>query len=94
MIRLYPRDFRARFGREMSETRRATLSIARQVGWFTLTRVAVAEAGGLLIGAGREWTIKLSSDPVSRARTLPDCSRMRPAGITRQEWAAGLDYVV
>ena len=93
MLGLYPQDFRARFGREMSETLGAKLSIARQLGWFTLTCVALGEAGGLFIGAGREWIIKLSSDPVSRARSLPDCSQMRPVGISREEWAAGLDYV-
>lgn len=91
MVGLYPRDFRARFGREMSETFRATLAVARQAGWFTLTCVALAEAGSLFVGAGREWIVKLSSDPVRRARSLPDCSRMRPVGITRKEWAAGLD---
>jgi len=94
MLGLYPRDFRARFGREMSETVRARLSVARQVGWFTLTCVALAEGGSLFIGAAREWIVKLSSDPVRRARSLPDCSRMRQVGITREEWGAGLDYVV
>ena len=94
MLALYPRDFRARFGGEMSETFKARLSVARKVGWFTLTWVAVSEGESLFIGAGREWIVKLSSEPMRRARALPDCGRMRPVGITREEWAAGLDYVV
>jgi len=93
MLGLYPRDFRARFGREISETLKAKLSVARRTGWVTLTCVALAEGGSLFIGAGREWIVKLSSDPVCRARAIPDCSRMRPVGITRQEWGAGLDDV-
>jgi hypothetical protein len=93
MLGLYPRDFRARFGREMSETLRARLSVARQAGLFTLTCVTLTEARGLLVGVVREWIVKLASDPMSRARSFPDCSRMRPVGITRQEWGAGLDDV-
>jgi hypothetical protein len=93
MVGLYPRDFRARFGREMSETLRVKLSIAGQAGWFTLTCVALAEACGLFFGVAGEWIVKLASDPMSRARSFPDCSRMRPVGITRQEWGAGLDDV-
>ena len=93
MLPLYPQDFRARFGREMSETLSARLSVARQTGWFTLAWVALAEARGLFIGVVREWIVKLATDPMSRARSFPDCSRMRPVGITRQEWGAGLDDV-
>ena len=93
MVGLYPRDFRARFGREMSDAFRATLSVARQESWLTLTCVALVESGSLFIGAGREWIAKFSSDPLRRARSFPDCSRMRPVGITRKEWAVGLDYV-
>ena len=93
MLGLYPRDFRARFGREMSEAFAAKLFVARQANWLTLVRVALAETGGLFIGAVREWIVKLSCDPASRARVLPDCRRMRPVGVTRQEWGAGLDHV-
>jgi len=94
MLGLYPRDFRARFGREMSETFAARFFVARQASRLTLARVALGETGGLFIGAVREWMVKLSCDPVSRARVLPDCCRMRPVGVTRQEWGAGLDDVV
>jgi hypothetical protein len=92
MLALYPRDFRARFGREMSETF-GKLFAARQAGWLTLACVALSESAGLSIGAVHEWIVKLSCDPISRARVLPDCRRMRPVGVTRQEWGAGLDDV-
>jgi len=35
---------------------------------------------------------KLTSDRTIRGRRLPDCRMMRPPGVTRQQWAAGLDF--
>jgi hypothetical protein len=45
-----------------------------------------AEIGGLPTGAPAEWIAKLTSDPASRGRTLPDIRMMRPAGMPRELW--------
>jgi len=54
----------------------------------------VRELAALASGALREWIAKLLTDPVVRARALPDCRYMRPVGVTRPQWAAGLTDVV
>jgi hypothetical protein len=41
------------------------------------TRFALRELTGLLIGAGREWLAKVTTDPLVRGRCL---SESRPAG--------------
>jgi hypothetical protein len=90
-LALYPPDFRVRFEAEM----RATIAQAldSSAGPLRRAHVAISEAGGLLAGAVREWIVKLGSDPLERARRLPDCRLMRPVGITRAEWGAGLTQV-
>ena len=91
MLRWYPAYFRARFEPEMlaiiDETFASPMTPPKRA-------VCVArEAGGLAAGIAREWMTKLTADPIERARTLPDCRLMRPVGITRAEWAAGLKHV-
>jgi hypothetical protein len=90
-LRLYPRDYRSRFGAEMRAAFEAAAGDARQGGTRRYLRVLAAEAGALTAGAVHEWVVKLISDPTARARTFPDCRYMRPVGLTRAEWAAGLD---
>ena len=84
----YPADFRARFASDMLATIDHALasipdSKARAL-WV------VRESAGLACGAACEWMAKLASDPLVRARALPDCRYMRPVGMTRAQWAAGL----
>ena len=56
-------------------------------------RFTIAECGSVVLGAGREWLCKLTTDAAVRGPTLPDCRLMRPAGVTPQQWAAGLDWI-
>jgi len=90
-LRLYPADYRMRFGREMRAAFAEAAGDARRRGGHAYLGLLAAEGLAAIAGAGREWLLKLASDPAARARTLPDCRRMRPVGVTRAEWAAGLD---
>ena len=91
LIALYPADFRARFEAEVRATTVAALGSANNP--WQRVRCAVREVGGLAAGAVREWGVKLADDPLARARALPDCRLMRPIGVTRAEWAAGLSHI-
>jgi len=90
-LRLYPTDYLVRFGGEMRAAFAAAAQDARRAGRRRYVAFLVAEGVALAGGACRERIVKLVRDPAARARTLPDCRRMRPAGVTRSEWAAGLD---
>lgn len=89
-LRLYPYDYRARFGAEMLASFRTIVRGGRAQGLAVFIACVVREAAGLAAAIAREWALKWTTDPVSRARVLPDCRRMRPVGVTRAEWAAGL----
>ena len=88
MLRLYPADYRQRFAAEMHATFREALGERRQGVRFT-----IAECGSDVLGAALEWFSKLTTDAATRGRRLPDCRLMRPAGVTRQEWAFGLEWI-
>jgi len=87
-LRLYPADYRLRFAAEMRATFREALAERRQRVRFT-----IAECGSVVLGAGREWLCKLTADPATRGRRLPDCRMMRPVGVTPLEWGAGLEWI-
>jgi hypothetical protein len=72
LLRLYPYDYRVRFGAEML----ATLNRSRP---FT-------EVAGLLAGAAREWIAKWTTPVAIRGRHLPDVRMMRPVGVTKLDW--------
>jgi len=90
-LTLFPDDFRRRFGPEMRAAFRAAAADRRSAGVVASLGFLLDETAGLAVAIGREWLLKLTDDPASRARVLPDCRRMRPVGVTRAEWAAGLD---
>src|SRR5262245_14657348 len=92
-LRVYPADYRIRFGREMRAAFADAARDERRRGSRAYLGLLAVEAVSVIAGAGREWIVKLASDPAARARTLPDCRLMRPVGVTRAEWAAGLDDV-
>ena len=89
---LYPVDYRIRFGGEMRAAFAAAVGDRRSAGRAALLGFLFGEAVGLPLAVARQWVSKLWMDPVSRARVMPDCRHMRPVGLTRSEWAAGLDY--
>ena len=90
-LRLYPVDYRARFAAEMLTAFEEAVADHHGVGTVASVRFALAELTALVSGAGVEWLAKLTSDGAARGRCLPDCRMMRPAGVTREEWAAGLE---
>ena len=90
-LRLYPADYRAAFAGEMRAAFEAAAHDARRHGRRAYVVFVVAEGAAVAAGACREWVVKFTSDPAVRARILPDCRLMRPVGVTRAEWAAGLD---
>jgi hypothetical protein len=77
LLRLYPRDYQARFSAEMLDAFEQT-----DPGFVPV------ELLGLLLGAAREWSAKLSTSPSIRGRTLPDLRMMRPPGVPRELWFA------
>jgi hypothetical protein len=80
LLGLYPYDFRAAFAGEM-------LAAFAEVG----PERRGAELAGLPTGAAAEWVAKIASDPAVRGRTLPDLRMMRPAGMPRELWFAGIE---
>jgi hypothetical protein len=82
LLRLYPWDYRAAFGREMLATFNEAVADMRGRTW----QLAFVEFSGLLMGVGREWFAKLTTNPIVRGRALPDVRLMRPVGIPREVW--------
>jgi hypothetical protein len=83
LLRLYPRDYRAMFGREMR------LSFEMAANERRAAERRAAELMGLLTGAVREWIAKLTTDKAVRGRVLPDLMMMRPPGVPTEIHFAG-----
>ncbi len=90
-LTLYPFDYRVRFGAEMRAAFSAAVRDRRSAGFVPYFTFVISEAVGLVGAALRDRAMKLVADPVSRARVLPDCRLIRRVGVTRAEWASGLD---
>jgi hypothetical protein len=88
-LRLYPADYRARFATEMRATFQEALSERQRA----ILPFLITELSSVIAGAAGEWLSKLTTDAADRGRRLPDCSKMRPIGVTRPEWAAGLEWI-
>jgi hypothetical protein len=78
LLRLYPRDYRAMFAREMRHSFEIAANERR-----------TAELMSLLTGAAREWIAKLTTDKAVRGRALPDLMMMRPPGVPKEIHFAG-----
>jgi hypothetical protein len=92
-LRLYPADYRARFAGEMLTAFEEAVTDHHGAGTVASARFVLAELAALASGIGAEWLAKLTSDNAARGRCLPDCRMMRPAGVTCEEWAAGLGAI-
>jgi hypothetical protein len=88
-LRLYPRDYRARFATEMSAAFEDASQDRLQRGRAVYVRFAIAELFGLALGAGVEWIAKLTTDASQRGRSLPDRLLMRPPGVSWESHYAG-----
>jgi hypothetical protein len=89
LLRLYPRDYRARFATEMATAFEDASQDRRQRGRAVYARFAIAELFGLSLGAGVEWIAKLTTDASQRGRSLPDRLLMRPPGVPWDAHYAG-----
>ena len=88
-LRLYPADYRDRFGAEMTGAFVAAAQEHRHgVGRFT--RFVAMELANVLWTASVEWIDKATSDRSWRGRSMPDPRAMRPPGIARSEWLRDL----
>ncbi len=83
LLRLYPRDYRAMFAREMLRSFEVAASERRAAGFVTV------ELMGLVRGALLEWIAKLTTDKSVRGRVLPDLMMMRPPGVPKEVHFAG-----
>lgn len=83
LLRLYPRDYRAMFGREMQRAFEITAEQRRSKEFIA------KELLGLIRGAASEWIAKLTTDRTIRGRTLPDLVMMRPPGVSKEVHFAG-----
>jgi hypothetical protein len=81
LLRLYPRDYQARFAAEM-------LAAFEQA---SRDRNVLTELLALPRAAAREWIAKLTTSPSIRGRTLPDLRMMRPPGVSKEQWFANHD---
>jgi hypothetical protein len=53
----------------------------RKQGQSAYIRFALTELFGVVMGAGKEWLAKFSTDSSLRGRSLPDRLMMRPPGV-------------
>jgi hypothetical protein len=89
LLRLYPRDYRAMFGREMRRAFEITANDCRAAGRACFRHFVLTELTGLMKGAASEWIAKLTTDRTIRGRAVPDLVMMRPVGVTREAHFAG-----
>jgi len=92
LLRLYPAEYRALFGEEMSACFEKAAGECRELGVIALTCYAVVELGGLLKAACVEWIARFTysiyhSNSYITGRCLPDNGLMRPAGVARSTYS-------
>lgn len=85
LLRLYPRDYRARFCDEMISAFQESTEEHRRLGRAAFAAFVATELAGLLAGAALEWTAKSNTDAAIRGRRLPDPQRMRPPGVSWED---------
>jgi hypothetical protein len=90
LLRLYPVDYRARFAEQMLHCFEQAVEERRPQGRRATICFAASEFCGLAAGAAAEWVAKWTTDPSVRGRYLPDLRMMRPPGVPRELWFAGV----
>jgi len=86
LLVLYPRDYRASFGAEMTAAFERESRERRAQGRTAYACFIAGELLRLAVGAVTEWFAKLTTDATVRGRGLPDLQKMRPAGVPRGLW--------
>jgi hypothetical protein len=86
LLSLYPWDYSACFSSEMLDTFQAACVQHRRRGRLSFAWMVVWELSGLVVGALREWSAKLTTDEAVRGASMPDLRMMRPARVPRELW--------
>ncbi len=84
LLRLYPWDYATAFSADMTTAFNEACEEQRRRGSFAC--FVTSGLAGLMLGAGREWLAKLTTDRSVRGRYLPDLRMMRPVGVSRELW--------
>jgi hypothetical protein len=92
-LRLFPADYRAALADQMLRTFDEAACDLGRMRAPAAVRFVAREFVSLFRAIGEEWFVKLTSDAAARGRCLPDCRMMRPPGVTREQWSAGLDAI-
>jgi hypothetical protein len=92
-LRLFPCDYRANLAAPMLATFEDSARELRRRPTRLIAFRFLAEFAELACAIAAEWFAKLTTDVATRARCLPDCRMMRPVGVMRHEWIAGVDVV-
>ncbi len=90
LLRLYPSDYRALFALEMQTAFERAAEEHRLLRRPVFIRFLLGEFVGLVSGVSAEWIAKLTADSSVRGRCLPDLRMMRPPGVPRELWFAGV----
>ena len=90
LLRLYPSDYRARFAAPMQYAFDREAEERRLLGGAVLLHFLLRELTGLVTGMAAEWIAKATTDRSIRGRSLPDIRMMRPPGVPRELWFAGM----
>jgi hypothetical protein len=88
LLRLYPWDYATAFSADMTTAFDEACQEQRRRGRGPFVRFAASELASLILGAGREWLAKLTTEESVRGRYLPDLRMMRPVGVSRELWFA------
>jgi hypothetical protein len=88
LLRLYPWDYAVAFSADMTTDFDEACQDQRRRGRGPFVRFAASELASLILGAGREWLAKLTTEESVRGRYLPDLRMMRPVGVSRELWFA------
>jgi hypothetical protein len=86
LLSLYPWDYAESFSSEMLDTFQAACLQHRRRGHLRFAWMAAQELSGLVVGAVKEWSAKLTTDEAVRGACMPDLRMMRPARVPREVW--------
>jgi len=99
LLRLYPREYRTLFAKEMFSAFEDACSEYRRRGFYEFSRFGAAELLGLVVEAEAQWVAK-TKHVVFHSRNsgdcccLPDIARARPPWVARDTYYQNLARVL
>lgn len=99
LLRLYPPEYRAIFGKEMVSIFEEASEERRTHGYFGFMWFVITELIGLLEGAGAEWITKFTSSTCqsnrsgSSAAAYKMLQKMRPPWVTQEVFFKAIDLI-